>query len=181
MFPFLTSYDPPGTSEGTLDPLGLYQIADQLAMQLVPAVRERMQRIRFLPGTRAYDSPRRGRVGHAAPGLAVAETTRATILPYRPPKLRVERPGRSAHVLPISGDRLPWDGGCPTFQSRAEVFSRFGRKPLAKISLARCASSSHVLAFRDSPRSEGQVVQKWGGGEGDLPPRPEILLYRSCL
>jgi hypothetical protein len=48
VFPFLTSYDPPGTSEGTLDPLGLYQIADQLAVQLVPAVRERMQRIRFL-------------------------------------------------------------------------------------------------------------------------------------
>src|SRR5213593_4235137 len=48
MFPFLTSYDPPGTSEGTLDPLGLYQIADQLAVKLVPAVRERMQRIRFL-------------------------------------------------------------------------------------------------------------------------------------
>ena len=47
-FPFLTSYDPPGTSEGALDPLGLYQIADHLAVQLVPAVRERMQRIRFL-------------------------------------------------------------------------------------------------------------------------------------
>jgi len=47
-FPFLTTYDPPGTSEGTLDPLGLYQIADQLAVHLVPAVRERMQRIRFL-------------------------------------------------------------------------------------------------------------------------------------
>ena len=46
--PFLTTYDPPGTSEGSLDPLGLYQIADQLAVQLVPAVRERMQRIRFL-------------------------------------------------------------------------------------------------------------------------------------
>ncbi|MFO0915212.1 MAG: hypothetical protein U0795_19780 [Pirellulales bacterium] len=46
--PFLTTYDPLGTSEGTLDPLGLYQIADQLAVQLVPAVRERMQRIRFL-------------------------------------------------------------------------------------------------------------------------------------
>ena len=45
--PFMTSYDPPGTNEGTLDPLGLYQIADQLAVQLVPAVRERMQRIRF--------------------------------------------------------------------------------------------------------------------------------------
>jgi hypothetical protein len=47
-FPFLTSYDPVGTSEGALDPLGLYQIADQLAVQLVPAVRERMQRIRML-------------------------------------------------------------------------------------------------------------------------------------
>lgn len=47
-FPFLTAYDPPGTSEGSLDPLGLYQIADQLAVMLVPAIRERMQRIRFL-------------------------------------------------------------------------------------------------------------------------------------
>ena len=47
-FPFLTTYDPPGTGEGSLDPLGLYQIADLLAMQLVPAVRERMLRIRFL-------------------------------------------------------------------------------------------------------------------------------------
>src|SRR5947208_7095960 len=46
--PSLTSYAPPGSSEGSLDPLGLYQIADQLAVQLVPAVRERMQRIRFL-------------------------------------------------------------------------------------------------------------------------------------
>ena len=48
VLPFLTAYDPPGTSEGALDPLGLYQIADQLAIQLVPAVRERMQRIRLL-------------------------------------------------------------------------------------------------------------------------------------
>jgi len=47
-FPFITTYDPPGSSEGTLDPLGLYQIADQLGVMLVPAVRERMQRIRFL-------------------------------------------------------------------------------------------------------------------------------------
>src|SRR5687767_10540723 len=47
-FPFLTAYDPPGSSEGTLDPMGLYQIADQLAVKLVPSVRERMQRIRFL-------------------------------------------------------------------------------------------------------------------------------------
>jgi hypothetical protein len=48
MLPFLTAYDPPGSSEGTLDPVGLYQVADQLATQLVPAVRERMLRVRFL-------------------------------------------------------------------------------------------------------------------------------------
>lgn len=47
-FPFLTAHDPPGTGEGSLDPLGLYQIADQLAVELVPAVRERMLRVRFL-------------------------------------------------------------------------------------------------------------------------------------
>ncbi|MFG0252077.1 MAG: hypothetical protein ACF8NJ_04300 [Phycisphaerales bacterium JB038] len=46
--PFLTSYDPAGSSEGTIDPLGLYQIADMLATRLVPAGRERMLRIRFL-------------------------------------------------------------------------------------------------------------------------------------
>lgn len=48
VFPFLTAADPAGTSEGTLDPLGLYQISDHLASELVPAVRERMIRIRFL-------------------------------------------------------------------------------------------------------------------------------------
>jgi hypothetical protein len=46
--PFLTNYDPAGTSEGNLDPLGLVQIGEQLANLLVPAVRERMLRIRFL-------------------------------------------------------------------------------------------------------------------------------------
>jgi len=46
--PFLSRYDPPGSGEGNLDPMGLYQISDQLAVALVPAVRERMNRIRFL-------------------------------------------------------------------------------------------------------------------------------------
>ncbi len=46
--PFLSRYDPTGSGEGNLDPMGLYQIADQLAVALVPAVRERMQRVRFL-------------------------------------------------------------------------------------------------------------------------------------
>jgi len=48
VLPSLTAFDPETSSEGTLDPLGLYLIADQLATKLVPAVRERMQRIRFL-------------------------------------------------------------------------------------------------------------------------------------
>ena len=47
-FPFLTAADPLGTSEGSLDPLGLYQIADVLGSELVPAVRQRMLRVRFL-------------------------------------------------------------------------------------------------------------------------------------
>jgi len=46
--PLLSSDDPSGASEGILDLLGLYQIADQLATRLVPAVRERMRRVRFL-------------------------------------------------------------------------------------------------------------------------------------
>lgn len=48
VFPFLTAADPLGTSEGSLDPLGLYQIADILGTELVPAVRQRMLRVRFL-------------------------------------------------------------------------------------------------------------------------------------
>jgi hypothetical protein len=46
--PALFAFDPEMSSVGTLDPLGLYLIADQLATKLVPAARERMQRIRFL-------------------------------------------------------------------------------------------------------------------------------------
>ncbi|MGE0466425.1 MAG: hypothetical protein AB7P44_08295 [Steroidobacteraceae bacterium] len=46
--PFLTAYDPIGSTEGTLDPVGVFQIVDQLGTLLVPAVRERMQRVRFL-------------------------------------------------------------------------------------------------------------------------------------
>lgn len=46
--PFLTEYDPAISSEGSLDPLGLYAIADSLAVRLVPGVRERQSRPRFL-------------------------------------------------------------------------------------------------------------------------------------
>jgi len=45
--PFLTSYDPPGTSEGTLDPLGLYQIANQLAVR-VAGVDRKSSLMRYL-------------------------------------------------------------------------------------------------------------------------------------
>lgn len=44
----LTAFDPETNSEGRFDTIGLYLIADQLATKLVPAVRERTQRIRFL-------------------------------------------------------------------------------------------------------------------------------------
>jgi len=47
-FPFLSEYDPETKSEGSLDPLGTYSIADKLATVLVPGFRERMRRPRFL-------------------------------------------------------------------------------------------------------------------------------------
>lgn len=46
--PVLSEFDPFTSAEGVLDPLGLYAIADTLAIKLVPGVRERMQHPRFL-------------------------------------------------------------------------------------------------------------------------------------
>ena len=43
----LTSYDPTTTAKGNLDPIGLYQLSDQLAVQLVPGRRELMKSICF--------------------------------------------------------------------------------------------------------------------------------------
>jgi len=48
LLPRLSEADPLASSEGSIDPLGMYAIADALAMQLVPGVRERMQRPRFV-------------------------------------------------------------------------------------------------------------------------------------
>ena len=48
LFPFLSEYDPATTSEGSLDPLGLYPVADRLAVHLIPGFRERMGHPRFL-------------------------------------------------------------------------------------------------------------------------------------
>ena len=46
--PLLSVLDREETSEGALDPLGLYATADELAGRLVPGVRERMTHPRFL-------------------------------------------------------------------------------------------------------------------------------------
>lgn len=74
ILPNLSRFDPLSTSEGTLDPLGLYQIADQLAVSLVPSVRERMSRIGFLVAmtiSATVVEELEGRQGHrdAAPHL----------------------------------------------------------------------------------------------------------------
>ena len=60
--PKLSEYDPVTSAEGALDPLGLYAIADNLAVRLVPGIRERMSHPRFLTAiavgnviTRQYD------------------------------------------------------------------------------------------------------------------------------
>lgn len=46
--PYLSSYHTLENSQGTLDPLGLYTIADRLALRLVPGFRERMSHPRYL-------------------------------------------------------------------------------------------------------------------------------------
>src|SRR5690606_398340 len=48
LMPFLSDKDPVASSEGTLDPLRLYQIADALGVKLIPGIRERMRHPRFL-------------------------------------------------------------------------------------------------------------------------------------
>src|SRR5687767_7815000 len=46
--PFLTDSDPKITGEGVLDPLGLSSISDRLAEHILPGLRARMTRPRFL-------------------------------------------------------------------------------------------------------------------------------------
>lgn len=46
--PFLSQFDPPLQAEGSLDPLGLYSIADSLGVRLAPGVRERQKKPRYL-------------------------------------------------------------------------------------------------------------------------------------
>lgn len=46
--PFLSQFDPPLQAEGSLDPLGLYSIADALGVRLAPGVRERQTKPRYL-------------------------------------------------------------------------------------------------------------------------------------
>jgi len=48
LFPLLSDEDKAETSEGGLDPLGLVQVAEALAVRLVRGVRERMSHPRYL-------------------------------------------------------------------------------------------------------------------------------------
>lgn len=72
--PFISEIDPATSSEGSLDPVGLYQIADALATLLVPGVRERQSRPRFLTAiavsmfiTENYDAERVAKDGVSQP------------------------------------------------------------------------------------------------------------------
>jgi hypothetical protein len=51
VLPQLSEFDPPVASEGSLDPMGLAAISDRLANVLVPGLRARMQRVRFVTMT----------------------------------------------------------------------------------------------------------------------------------
>ena len=51
VLPQLSAFDPPVAGEGSLDPMGLAAISDRLADVLVPGLRARMQRVRFVTAT----------------------------------------------------------------------------------------------------------------------------------
>ena len=51
ILPQLSAFDPPVAGEGSLDPMGLAAISDRLADALVPGLRARMQRVRFVTAT----------------------------------------------------------------------------------------------------------------------------------
>ena len=48
LMPMLTEADPKVSAEGWIDPLGMYAIADALAVRMIPGVRERQTHPRFL-------------------------------------------------------------------------------------------------------------------------------------
>ena len=48
LLPLLSEYDPAVKTEGSLDPLGMYAIADAMGVKLIPGVRERQRFPRFL-------------------------------------------------------------------------------------------------------------------------------------
>lgn len=47
-FPAVSAFDPPASGEGSIDPVGLAAISDRLADLLVPGLRARMRRVRFI-------------------------------------------------------------------------------------------------------------------------------------
>src|SRR2546421_8825218 len=47
-FPAVSAFDPPTAGEGSIDPMGLAAISDRLADLLVPGLRARMSRVRFV-------------------------------------------------------------------------------------------------------------------------------------
>lgn len=51
VLPQLSAFDPAVAGEGSLDPMGLAAISDRLADVLVPGLRARMQRVRFVTAT----------------------------------------------------------------------------------------------------------------------------------
>jgi hypothetical protein len=51
ILPQFSAFDPPAAGEGSLDPMGLAAISDRLANVLVPGLRARMQRVRFVTAT----------------------------------------------------------------------------------------------------------------------------------
>jgi hypothetical protein len=117
--PFLSEFDPETKSEGSLDPLGTYSLADKLATKLIPGFRERMRRPRFLTAmavgaviTREYE-PEMLAADEISPPYQVYEwyVVQALVRKYKGTDKIVNLPGSEKatnafnHNLPLNASR----------------------------------------------------------------------------
>lgn len=129
--PYLTEFDPETKSEGSLDPLGTYSLADKLATKLIPGFRERMRRPRFLTAmavgaviTREYE-PEMLAADEISPPYQVYEwyVVQALVRKYKGTDKIVNLPG-SEKATNAFNQNLPLNAG--RYLKTASVFGFHG-------------------------------------------------------
>ena len=127
--PFVTEPDPDTMSEGSLDPLGLFGTANQLADLLAPEVTARMSRVRFLTaicvGSAVVGEPEHWTAADGTPAYLPFEWLVVESFVRAGPPGRLDRvPGISKARARLSDRRRHLDG--PSYLKTPKVFGFFG-------------------------------------------------------